>query len=394
MTTDLLLVSLSLLTWGLGEGMFFFFNPLYLQQLGADPVAIGAIFGAVGLAMAVVHIPAGYLADRIGRRPLLLVSWAFGVASAWIMALAPSLALFVVGLLAYALTAFVIAPLNSYVTGARGRLTPGRAMTLSSAFYNTGSIAGPLIGGWIGSTYGLKSTYFVAGCVFVVSTVILFFTHAQPLERHNPESPPPNLIANRRYLSFMGLVAIVLFATYLPQPLTPNFLQNERGLSLSQIGALGSIDSFGVVVLNLVLGQMNARVGFILGQAAVALFTILLWQGTGMAWYALGYFLLSGYRVVRPLTSAQVRELIHGSQMGLAYGITEAIGSVPVIIAPPIAGILYSIEPILVYPVSLVLILVGMLLSYLYGPRIPTSPPVAIMASDMPVDVPSRGIDD
>jgi MFS family permease len=382
MTPDLLLISLSLLTWGLGEGMFFFFQPLYLQQLGANPVAIGAIFGAVGLMMTITHIPAGYLADRIGRRPLLLAAWGCGVVSTAMMALANSLPLFVAGLLAYALTAFVIAPLNSYVTGARGRFSPGRAMTLSSAFYNVGAVAGPLIGGWIGKTYGLKSTFTVAACIFAVSCVIIFFIHAQPREHDDPHSPPVNLLANRRYLGFMGLVAVVMFATYLPQPLTANFLQNERGLSLSQIGALGSINALGVVVLNLGLGQLNARLGFLLGQLSVALFTLLLWRGTGMAAYTLGYFLLSGFRVIRPLTSAHVREMIHGSQMGLAYGITETINSIPVIIAPLIAGILYALDPVLVYPISFVLILLGLILSYFLAPRRLAPMPASVTAGD------------
>jgi MFS family permease len=394
MTPDLLLISLSLLTWGLGEGMFFFFNPLYLQQLGADPLAIGAIFGAVGLAMTVAHIPAGYLADRIGRKPLLVFAWICGVVSALMMALAPSLPMFVAGLLAYSLTAFVVSPLNSYVTGARGRFTPGRAMTLSSAFYNVGSIAGPLIGGWIGINYGLKSTYLVAACIFVISTVILLFAHSQPREIREPGAPTAGFMTNRRYLAFMSIVFVVMFATYLPQPLTANFLQNERGLSLSQIGLLGSVDSFGVVILNLGLGQLSARLGFVLGQVAVALFTLLLWQGTGMVWYAIGFFLLAGFRVIRPLTSAQVHELIHSSQMGLAYGITETINAVPIILAPPLAGILYQVDPVLVYPVSFVLILVGVALSYFFAPRrlVPLSP--AVIAADSPLqETPVSGPD-
>jgi MFS family permease len=385
MTPDLLFISLSLLTWGLGEGMFFVFEPLYLQELGANPVAIGAIFFAVGLMMTVTHIPAGYLADRIGRRPLLLVAWGFGVFSTAMMALAPSLPLFIAGLLAYALTAFVIAPLNSYVTGARGRFSPGRAMTLSSAFYNVGAVAGPLIGGWIGKTYGLKSTFAVAACVFAVSFIIILFTHSQAREHHDSQSPPVNLLANRRYLGLMGLVAVVMFATYLPQPLTAYFLQNERGLSLSQIGALGSINSLGIVVLNLGLGQLKARLGFLLGQAAVGLFTLLLWQGTGMPAYSLGYFLLSGFRVIRPLTAAQVRDLIHGSQMGLAYGITETINSIPVMIAPLIAGILYELGPIVVYPISFFLILLGIILSYYFAPRSLVLAPAAVTATDSPL---------
>jgi len=369
MTFDLLMVGLSLLTWGIGEGMFFFFNPLYLQQLGADPVMIGSIFGGVGLAMTVAHIPAGYLADRFGRRPLLLFAWFCGVISGWLMALAPNVTVFVIGLISYGLTAFVMSPLNSYVTGARGKLTPGRAMTLTSAMYNTGAIAGPLIGGYIGNTYGLKMTYTIAACVFVVSFVVMAFIHPQSREPHDPDAPPVNLLMNRRYIAFMSLVLIVVFAGYLPQPLTPNFLQNERGVTLSQIGQLGSVNGLANVLMNLVLGQFNPRIGFLFGQVAMAGFAYLLWQGTGMSWFFAAYFLMSGFRVVRPLISAQVRELIHGSQMGLAFGITETINALPNIIAPPIAGLLYANNPTLVYPVGLVLILIGLLLSIFLAPR-------------------------
>ena len=67
MTRDFLYVIISLFTWGVGEGAFFYFQPLFLEELGASPIVIGAILGGVGVAMTVVHIPAGYLADRFGR---------------------------------------------------------------------------------------------------------------------------------------------------------------------------------------------------------------------------------------------------------------------------------------------------------------------------------------
>src|SRR5512135_3510862 len=71
MSSDLILLGVSLMTWGVGEAAFFIFQPLYLQQLGASPVTIGAIYMGVGIAMTIAHIPAGHLADRIGRRQLL-----------------------------------------------------------------------------------------------------------------------------------------------------------------------------------------------------------------------------------------------------------------------------------------------------------------------------------
>ena len=86
MSRDLILVALSLFTWGIGEGMFIYFQPVYMQELGANPDRIGMIFGIFGLAMALMHIPAGYLADHLGRRPLLWLSWSLGLTATIIMA--------------------------------------------------------------------------------------------------------------------------------------------------------------------------------------------------------------------------------------------------------------------------------------------------------------------
>ena len=75
MSIDLVLLFISLFTWGIGEGLFFFFQPIYLGQLGANTMTIATVFSGFGLAMMLAHIPAGYLADRIGRKPLLIASW-------------------------------------------------------------------------------------------------------------------------------------------------------------------------------------------------------------------------------------------------------------------------------------------------------------------------------
>ena len=108
MRRDLILIALAMFTWGLGEGLFFYFQPIYLERLGANPIQIGAILGGFGLAMTVSHLPAGYLADRIGRKPLLVAAWIFGMMATWIMALANSLPVFVIGILLYGTTMFVM----------------------------------------------------------------------------------------------------------------------------------------------------------------------------------------------------------------------------------------------------------------------------------------------
>jgi MFS family permease len=364
MNLDLLLVILSLLTWGIGEGMFLSFEPLYLQELGADPVRIGAILGALGLAMAAAQAPAGYLADRFGRKPVMVSAWLLGVASTGIMALATTLPFFVVGLLLYGLTAWVVTPLNSYVTSARGSLSVGRVLTLVSATYHAGAILGPLLGGWIGETWGLRYTFGAAAAIFVVSTGMVVFIRPQKIEAVGPGERRRDVFKNTRFLQFLGMVLIVMVALYLPQPLSPNFLQNERGLSVGTIGQLVSVGSVGIVSLNLILGQFPARVGAVLGQVAVAGFAFFLWRGTGFPWFAVGYFLLGGFRVTVNLLNAEVRELVSPSNMGLAFGMVATVGLLATVIAPPIAGMLYARNPMWMYPAGIFLIAIGTTLAW------------------------------
>ena len=341
--------------------MFMYFQPLYLQQFGANPLTIGAILGGVGIAMTAAQIPAGYLSDRFGRRPMMWFSWILGVLAAWIMALASSLTVFVIGILAYGLTSSVLAPMNSYISEARGKWSVGRALTVVSAVYNLGAVLGPLIGGFLGERYQLKTVYFVAACIFGVSTLLILFIRPQAVQRHPDGKARPSLLSNPRFTGLLALVFLTCFAIYLPQPLTPNFLQNQRQLSVQAIGQVGAVGSLGNALLMLALGQLNSTLAFMLGQVAVGLFALLLWQGQGMAWYAIGYFFIGGYRLARTMTLALVRPLVHQAEIGLAYGLVETVNALTIILAPPFAGLLYNTQPSLMFPFSIGLILLALL---------------------------------
>jgi MFS family permease len=375
MNPSLLWLGAALFTWGIGEGMFFIFQPIYLQQLGADPIQIGRILGALGGVMTIVQIPAGHLSDRIGRRPMLIAAWLIGIAATLLMGFASNLNVYIIGILIYGFTAFVVSPLDSYVTAARGKWSVGRAITFISMTFNAGSVLGPITGGWIGDHFGLRTVFFISAGVFVLSAIVIWFIGSQPRDHHDPAAPPASLLTNRRYLGFLAVYFVVAFAAYVPQPLTPNFLQNQHGFSLSAIGQLGSIGGVGNTLLNFLLGQFDARSGFLSGQLGVAAFTLLLWRGTGYEWFALGYFLLGGFRVLRGLGVAQVRPFVHESQMGLAYGIAETVGSSTILLAPPLAGYLYARDPALMYPVGLGLIGLGLVVSLIFIPRSKRLPP-------------------
>lgn len=369
MNPTLTFVAIALFTWGVGEGMYFYFVPIYLEQLGAAPVEIGFIFSVFGFMMLIAHVPSGYLSDRWGRRQLMQLNWVVGILAMVVMALAPTLWLFAAGYWVYGLTASVTSPLFSYVTAARGNMTAGRAMTLISATFSMGMIFGPSSGGWIGEHFGLRTTFMIAIGIFFLSLVFMLLLPPQPRDEFSEHEKGTSLFANPRFMTMLGVIFLTTFAMYLPQPLTPNFLVGERGLSIVHIGWVGTVGSAGNFALNLLLGSISARTGFILGQVLVGLFSLAIWKGTGIPFYMLAYFLLGGFRAARMLAFAQVRSVILQAQMGLAYGISETLGSLAVILAPLLAGYLYENDPESIYSLSLLLIPLAIMATLILSPK-------------------------
>jgi MFS family permease len=356
MSRDLVLLAISLFTWGMGEGMFYMFQPLYLQQWGASPVLIGALLGGLGVAMAVAQIPAGYLADRLGSRAVMIAAWLTGLVSTLIMGFAPSMEVFIIGMLAYGLTSFVSAPLNSYAASARGKWSVQRALTIVSAMFQLGCMIGPVAGGVLGDRFGLQVIYRIAAGFFVISTAVIFMIRPQVVEIHKDSELRGKLHRNNPYLVFLGLSFITVLATYLPQPLTPNFLQNQHHLSLAVIGWMGAIGYLGNAVLTISLGSLNAVAGFLIGQLLVGLSALILWRGDNTFWFSMAYFSLGGFRLLRSMALAYSRSIIHAADTGLAFGIIETSNYIAVILAPTLAGFLYDYNPRSVYVVSLGLI--------------------------------------
>lgn len=362
-------VAFALLFWGIGEGMFFNFVPIYLAKnflLGEQQ--IGFVLGAFGFFMAITHMPSGHLADRIGRRPLLITAWLMGLFSALLMGLASSLPVYLVGVFGYGLTAFVASPLSSYVTAARGDWSVGTALSLTTATFNTGMALGPVTGGWIADQYGMRTSYLVAAGVFVVSSSFIFLIKGQPLDQHDPAAPPTSLWNNHRFVSFLSVVAFAVFAMYIAQPLTPNFLEGVRGLTLSETGWIFSAGALGNAVLAVSLSRVKPRRGFLLAQFMVALFALCIWRGAALPVFMLGYFLLGGFRAARPMFMAQARDLVHDSQMGLTYGAMETVSSIIFVLTPPIAGFMFEIDPFTVYPIAMGLIAASIMVSFLFPP--------------------------
>jgi MFS family permease len=220
-------------------------------------------------------------------------------------------------------------------------------------------VIGPILGGLIAEAVGIRRIYTFSAVIFLLSTFIIIFARRAPVDSHQETTiQRPNLLKNTRFLGLMVLIGLSTFALYLPVPLTPNFLQNQGGLSLSTIGQLGSIGSLGNTIIVLGLGHLRAPIGFLAGQVLMGVFALLMWQGQSTMWFAIGYFFIGGFRLTRAMSLAFARNYIRSAETGLAFGLIETANGFAVILAPLVAGNLYNANPRSMYAVSLGLIVI------------------------------------
>lgn len=378
MTRDLALVVISLFAWGVGEGAFTFFQTLYMESLGATPLLIGGILSAWGLAMALTQLPAGYLTDRLGPRPLMWFSWIMGTIAAALMAAAHSLQGFVIGLVIYGLTSSVLAPMNTYITAARGTWTPARALSVASASFTLGAALGPVVGGLIAQTWGLRQIYYFGFFTFGLSTLLVLFI--RPIAPAPPSRLPRSALPTARsFLNLLAFNGLGIIALYLAQPLTPNFLTTHRGITMEQTGLFGSLCSLGTTALALAFGHLKPTMGVTLGLVTGISFAFITWLSHSPWWFGVGYFLLGGFRFYRAMILAWVRSLVGEQQVGSAYGLIETVNALGIVISAALAGWLYQRSPSLVYLVALLLGMIALSISQRFSAGESLSPEPALV---------------
>ncbi len=351
---NLAFVAIAMLIWGLGESLFIFFLPLTFQRWDTDAVQIGAVLSMIGVTMAFVQAPAGYLSDRFGTRPVILAGMLVGITAAVLMAVARTLPLFVFGLLAYGSTSFIVAPMNSYITRLRGSWSVQRAVTFVSASVQVGAILGPALGGRIADSAGISALFRYSAGLFLASTLMIYFA-TRPLGQA-PQDTAIKMVSPLANPRFLGLLAVVFFtivALSVPQQMTSLYLQDVHQLSIRDIGTMGTVASIGTAVVMFSLGGLRAPTGMLIGQLLIAAFALLMWRGNSVTVFITGNFFFGGYRLYRAMAVAFSSSLVKAGDIGLAYGLVETGNAAAMIVAPLAAGVLYNFRPETVYTASL-----------------------------------------
>jgi MFS transporter, DHA1 family, tetracycline resistance protein len=166
----------------MGFGIVIPVQPFYAQSLGANPALVtllGTCFSGAQFLFAPLW---GKLSDRVGRRPVILISVTISSIGYLIFALAPSLEVL---FFARLLSGFGSANLGT-AQAVIADITPperrARGMGILGAAFGLGFIFGPAIGGFL-SQFGLAAPAFAAAGLCGINFLWAFF--------QLPETYPP-----------------------------------------------------------------------------------------------------------------------------------------------------------------------------------------------------------
>jgi predicted MFS family arabinose efflux permease len=335
------------LLWGFGISLFLYIQPLYIASLGASPAQIVLVLGLSGGLVTFLYIPIGLWADRRGRKPVILAGWGLGAAATFAIALAPDWRWLIPAMSVYMLSNFAMPAFHGYIAASDRGGNLSRTMAVIAAGSSIGSIVSPALGGWIGEQFGLRAVYLCAAVAFTLSTLALWGLTDQPAERHVVTGSPVQLLSNRSFLWQVLFILLLFFAIDLGQVMMPKFLEDVRGLSVGQIGWLGTAGSLGVVLFSLVLGHLpvERREALLLGQLLALTAGVLVLRTPLPAFILLAYFVHGNNRVVRPLVIGRLARNLDSTTMSFGYGFYETAMRLGLAMSPLVAGLLYARQP-------------------------------------------------
>jgi DHA1 family multidrug resistance protein-like MFS transporter len=252
------------------------FLPLYVEQLGVtsqDEVVqwSGVAFGITFLATAVTAPLWGKLADRFGRKPML-VRAAVGMAIVMSMI---GLAHNVYELVALRFAAGLIGGYASAATVMIGTQAPperaGWALGVLSTGALTGNLVGPLIGGLLPNLIGIRGTFFAGGAMIGVAALLTIFGVREDFTRppKAASQPVPSDGATRSAHRFalpalLVTAAMVLLANMSIEPIITVYIgqldvPHDRLATVA--GIVMACSAFGSVLTASRLGALADRVG-------------------------------------------------------------------------------------------------------------------------------------
>jgi DHA1 family tetracycline resistance protein-like MFS transporter len=160
----------------IGFGIVLPLLPTYAKDLGANPFMIGFIAAIFSIMQFIFSPLWGKLSDKIGRRPVMLISIFITALSYLLFSQASTIPLLILSRGLSGIGSANIAAAQAYITDVTDSKSRSGAMGMIGAAFGIGFIIGPLIGGLLKHNWGIPMVGYVsAGLIAFDFLLAVFF---------------------------------------------------------------------------------------------------------------------------------------------------------------------------------------------------------------------------
>ncbi|HUK08321.1 MAG TPA: MFS transporter [Stellaceae bacterium] len=345
----------------LGFGVMIPLLPFYGKHFGASPTAITWMMASYSLAQFFSSPILGRVSDKIGRRPVLLISLACSVTAYLWLGFADAFWMLVAARLLAGAGAGNIAAAQAYITDVTSPEKRAKGMGLIGAAFGVGFTLGPPIGGMIagsGNTLAAlaRPAFLSAGLSAIAFVLVLMLLKESlpPEARHAPTRPSrwqvARHIAHRPTLRLLILLLFTTVVAFAAMEVTQAlWLNSAFGWDQWDVGLLFLfVGIVLIIVQGFLIGPLSRRFG---GPRLVTFGAGAIMVGLGGMPFALKLPVLLfmcgslavGMGLLNPSINALISREAGVEERGGILGVAQSGASLARIIGPFAAGPLFTL---------------------------------------------------
>ncbi len=339
----------------LGFGILIPLLPLYAEStFQAAPIQVGILMGMYSGLQFIVAPWFGRLSDRIGRRPVLLVSMIGSTVAYILMGLSTTLTLLFVSRFLSGVCGASISTAQACIADVTTRENRSRGMGMIGAAFGLGFIFGPVMSAGL-SVISPQLPFFVAAALSALNAALLYsrLPETLPPEARSGIHREGRLVGlsgpdagNARALGLAYLLAIGGFSVM--YSIFPLFTDARLGYHIRENGLIfGFIGLLGAIIQGGLMGRLVKRFGELplawTGGVLIALGLFLLPEIGNLTGLLGACSLLAvGNSLMAPNLNALASLVADPTRQGATLGAMQAMGSLGRFFGPILGGLLFA----------------------------------------------------
>jgi multidrug resistance protein len=335
--------------------------PFYAEHLGATPTEVGLIISTFALCQLFGGPLLGRASDRIGRKPLLIVSQVGTFIGFVILAYANSLWLVYLSRIIDGFTAGNLSIAQAYIADITKPEERAKSFAVIGIAFGLGFLVGPGISGFL-VQFGYVWPIWLAAALSAMSifATAVLLPGGRPSAAAEATGRRLSILGWRLYAEyfrrpglasllvqlFVFLFAFSIFMSGFPLFAERRFTWNGEPFNAKHVGYVYAyVGVISVILQGGFIGLLVRRVGeWPLGRVGFALSTI----GFGILAFtfdiplllAVGAITSIGTGLLRPVLTSLITQKTDRSEQGTVLGLTQSLQSIASIVAPLISGLL------------------------------------------------------